>query len=426
MRRLIVPTLALAASGCNAYEMFRVSGFAQEDYSNDADILFVIDNSSSMQDEASALGVNFDTFIRELSANSGATNGLADAVDNYIRYMQNRSSVVDFQLAITTTDVGNTDPLRGFGALYGSTPLLDSRTPDVVTAFNQNLLCEATCFLDITALGSDPEFQCSDPPPPPGDALTNQYLDCLCGAESWQNQCGEGTEEPLEAIFMAMCRASENPPEECFENVNQFTEAHVGTNAGMLRENSTFIPVIITDEGDTSRRMSQGDGAPDEYERLFAKFNQRMAFAVIGPTPENCNTGGATSWGVERFQYFVDETGGRYFPIAEGSGEDCGVSDFATAMEQLGQLLSQLVDAFVLQSVPDVDTIRVYVDDRRVAAASETLESDGSITYSDGWTYASDQNAIRFHGAAVPDYNASVRIYYRPLEGMPRELPFQD
>ena len=41
-----------------------------------------------------------------------------------------------------------------------------------------------------------------------------------------------------------------------------------------------------------------------------------------------------------------------------------------------------------------------------------------------GWTYDSAQNAIVFWGPSIPDYNADVQIFYRPLDGKPRDLPF--
>jgi hypothetical protein len=120
----------------------------------------------------------------------------------------------------------------------------------------------------------------------------------------------------------------------------------------------------------------------------------------------------------------VDDTGGRFYPIAEESGADCVVTDFAAALEELGQLLSSLLEQFVLRGVPDVDTITVFVEGKEVVRASETVDDDGSITYGSGWSFVAETNAVKFHGDAVPDYNAPVRIYYLPLEGMPRELPF--
>ena len=104
--RILCAALTFLAlnSGCNQYELFRVAGYQQENYSNDAEILFVIDNSSSMQAESEELAIHFDTFIQFLTdpTQGGATyEGLDDAVDNYIRYVSERGRFLDFQLAIT-------------------------------------------------------------------------------------------------------------------------------------------------------------------------------------------------------------------------------------------------------------------------------------------------------------------------------------
>jgi len=71
-----------------------------------------------------------------------------------------------------------------------------------------------------------------------------------------------------------------------------------------------------------------------------------------------------------------------------------------------------------------IDTIEVFVNGDEVPLAVETVNDDGTSTFSDGWTYNAADNAVQFHGAAIPDYNAEVWIYYLPLIGMPRELPF--
>lgn len=413
----------LLGSGCNDYDLFRVSGFAQESFSNQADVLFVVDNSSSMQEEALATALNFDVFIRNLTeGESFGQDGLKDAVGNYIQYSLNKESVVDYQLGITSTDVA-----VSYGGLYGDPPLVNRGTSNLVTAFNKNLLCTKAAFLREGDIPSDPTYQCVENPEPANNEISQEYLDCLCGGPSWENTNTGGTEEHLEAIFMAMCRAVPEPPEECFDPIDQFTEADVGSNEGLLREGSTLIPIIVTDEGDTSRRMTTGDGDPNEYAELFAKFGHRMTFAVIGPTTDVCNSGSATTWGVERFQWFVDDTGGRYFNISEKDPDtgQCAITDFATAMEELGQLLNSLDDTFPLQGVPDVDSIRVFVNNKGVVKSTEEVDTAaGTVTYSSGWSYLPAENAIAFHGDAIPDYDADVRIYYLPLEGMPRELPF--
>ena len=93
---------------CNQYEYFNISGYEQANFSNDADILFVIDNSSSMKDESVALGENFNTFINTLTSEDGATEStedLDDAVDAFVSYVTERGKFIDYQLGITTTSV---------------------------------------------------------------------------------------------------------------------------------------------------------------------------------------------------------------------------------------------------------------------------------------------------------------------------------
>ena len=78
---------------CNQYEFFNVTGFEQATFSNDADILFVLDNSASMSQEASALGQNFNVFINKLANQSGSgagVEGLGDAVDDFVAYVTER------------------------------------------------------------------------------------------------------------------------------------------------------------------------------------------------------------------------------------------------------------------------------------------------------------------------------------------------
>ena len=107
---------------------------------------------------------------------------------------------------------------------------------------------------------------------------------------------------------------------------------------------------------------------------------------------------------------------------------ECEPSDFSVHLQDLGDLLNSLLNQFPLQSIPDPDTILVYVDNVEIAE-SECLEncevdSTGDPIWGDGWTYETGENAVYFHGTAVPDYNANVRIYYRPVSDLPRSLPF--
>ena len=122
MRRAFIP-LCLGLCACNQYAYFNVAGFEQAKITNDADILFVIDNSTSMREESTALALNFNAFIERLTSEDGAqqkTDDLNDAVDNFVTYVEDRGRFIDYQLGITTTtvdySVGQTDgvdPWRG-------------------------------------------------------------------------------------------------------------------------------------------------------------------------------------------------------------------------------------------------------------------------------------------------------------------------
>ena len=66
----------------------------------------------------------------------------------------------------------------------------------------------------------------------------------------------------------------------------------------------------------------------------------------------------------------------------------------------------------------------MYVDGVESYAGASTTDDAGDTTYQKGWYYDPSQNAVVFTDDVVPDYNQDVRIYYLPLEGKPRELPF--
>jgi hypothetical protein len=103
-----------------------------------------------------------------------------------------------------------------------------------------------------------------------------------------------------------------------------------------------------------------------------------MSFVAIAPTLTNdlevlCS-GTAQAWGVIRYRYFVEQTNGLFISIDDATpvptdigGTACGTADFGEALEQLGSLLQNLFNAFPLQSVPDEDTIVVFVDGEQVS-----------------------------------------------------------
>ena len=370
----------LPLAGCNGYEMFRVTGFEQATFSNDADILFVIDNSDSMQAEASALALNFNAFIDKLTSSEGSEvphATLGDAVANYLRETSGDSLFIDYQIGITTTsvqpnDANNLQP-GDEGTFVGDPFVIARGDPDARIEFQRNLLCGATCFSE-NDVPSNPDFVCDEAAPEADGEITSEYLDCLCGAGAWTGHCGSGNEMGLEGGLLAMCRAAPTPPEECYgydtpngsgTSPTIFDDSQVGTGAGFLRESANTILVIVTDEGDGSYRQATGDSDPEVYTNAFAEFDNPVRVAVIGPFYDGSDADcldGAQPWAVERYQNVVGTTLGTYIGITSSPADGCTASDFSENLDQIGDLLANLQTLFPLQTVPDVATIDVYID----------------------------------------------------------------
>jgi hypothetical protein len=307
MNRAIL--LMLLGTGCNQHEYFNIAGYVQADYSNDADVIFVIDNSQSMVDESASLALNFNAFIETLTSEEGAaqsTDGLSDAVDNAVDASQERGRYIDYQLGITTTTAkivggqsSGLEPGEG-GWLLGDPTIISKWDPDVEESFRRNLLCEAT-YWDDDEVPSDLSYECGDEP----DQITQEYLDCECGLGEWEGNAGSGDEEPLEAALLAMCRSVESPPDFCFEGdaEHSFTSADINSNntadRSMLRDEATTVIVIVGDEGDDSWRLPEGEEDPTVYTEAFAEFERPIRIVTIGPGYNDddgsfpCNSGGA-------------------------------------------------------------------------------------------------------------------------------------
>jgi hypothetical protein len=432
-------------AGCNSYEIFSLAGYEQASFSNDADVVFVIDNSNSMWQESAEMALNFNAFISYLTdPNAGGfeTEDLGDAVDNYVSFTTRRGAEIDFQLAITTTSVetkaGPTptlDPGEA-GTFIGDPAIVTADSPTAGQDFRQALLCEATCWSSSgkNEVPDDNSYVCGEPT----DEITTNYLNCPenCDVGGWDyDHCGAGSEEHLEAALEALCRSVDNPPAACFENLSALTKEDAHSNGDFVRPESTAVIVIVTDEGDSSRRLDAGESDPTEYLDAFGAFENRIKFAVIGPQYADgqlvCNSGGATDWGIERLQTVASATGGFYAPIAVPAPDaidanDCVLSDFSENLIELGELLNSLLSSFKLRSIPDESTIRAFVDGEEIPKAELLSGTAGasSALYGDGWSYDPSENAVTFWGTAIPDYNEAVRIIYLPLEGTPRDFPF--
>jgi len=395
-------------SGCNRYDLFVVQVGAQGGLSNKADVLFIVDDSDSMVEESVSMAENFAGFVARLAARdtNRPTDGLADAAEAYIGRIQDPAAYVDLQLGLTTTDT-----LVRRGALLGEPLGSDEGSAD---QFVELLLCEATCFADRRVAPDDDGYTC-DADDPDVSTVSRQSLDCLCGDDAWVGNCGTGNEMGLEAAYLAACRAVDDPPDACFEGRAALDPSDVGTAAGFLRPDATFIPVIVTDEGDNSVRMPNTEELPQIYADLFTELGVFHSWAVVGPALDGdfeAICPGPTSWGVLRYEYMTQGTGGLMVDIHDAA---CQPIDFGPALDRVGELIAGRLNAYPLDRRPVEGTLVVEVDRKVVDAAEPEGEGlFGEPKYGDGWSYDAEGNIVRLHGAAQPLPGVEVQITYLP------------
>lgn len=313
--------------GCNPYAEFKpdADGSATDE---EVSLLLVWDSSSSMASEA-------DGFAR-------GVGDLAEALRDGPRA----------HIAITTSTVGyqggsssEVDPGEA-GRIVG-TPI-DSATVGWQEQFLETLLCETAYWAD-TQVPSDPSFACDGGAAVP-DVVSVEYLDCLCGFGEWEaTPGGSGNEEPLEATLMALCRASDDPTTACDDPISPYAStSDLRTTNWPASLDAPLHVLIVSDEGDNSRRLVVGETEAGVYAEPLRELANAVTVSAIVPgiDPE---TGGVEcsselnpappTWALERMVWMAEATGGLHVPVVGETSDGCEQVDF-------GQALSRWVAGF--------------------------------------------------------------------------------
>lgn len=94
--------------------------------------------------------------------------------------------------------------------------------------------------------------------------------------------------------------------------------------------------LVISDEGDSSRRVSTGDPDPQACLDLFDQLGFHPTVSVIGPaydpaTGDGSCLDGAYPSSVERYQTVVEATGGQYLSLT--TPDTCAEVDLGTSIQ---------------------------------------------------------------------------------------------
>ena len=315
-----------------------------------------------------------------------------------------------------TDSVGNTGRLRGLGNSGDDT----SHPPTFLKPDTESLVPDFQALVDVGVYGATEEYGmwvvaeaiCASLDMPFDSDFDEGAGDLIydCHPE------GEGTENWNDtATLYEFCS--------CYPG-NLYDYNIDEADVRFMRDNSTLVVIIVSDEGDYTTNMGAAEwpwsieeceiGTPwpleiqdacsgnpqvlcenfcklDVFLEFFAAMDRRVVFAIIGPgaelkvdqqgnitTEAPCNAQNSSVQMMEFYLWAAELTGGLYAPIdvlVDGSEHECTDADFNQTLSDLGQLVMNLGRTWHLNRVPDLDTVMVYVNDEFVPPA-ECLPND--------------------------------------------------
>jgi hypothetical protein len=103
------------------------------------------------------------------------------------------------------------------------------------------------------------------------------------------------------------------------------------------------------------------------------------------------------------------DAGTRYLDAADATGgfvESICADDYTGLLTRVGLDVTGLADTFPLSRLPAAESLEVWVDDVRIPERE-----------TDGWTYSLGDNAVVFHGRAVPRAGMGIVVQYQKWIG---------
>lgn len=176
-----------------------------------------------------------------------------------------------------------------------------------------------------------------------------------------------------------------------------------GYNAGFLRQNALLVVIFLSNEDD------QSSGSASDYASWLDSVRPPLEvsgerswlthFMGVTSGDASCKT---SQWD----QAGYSEVGSKYIALANESGgavEPICDADFRRALTNVKARILEIMTEYKLDRVPNLSTLTIYVNGVKIAQNADN-----------GWTYHSDTNSVRFHGTAVPNAEATIRIDYDP------------
>lgn len=316
------------------------------------DMVWVIDNSGSMQTSQNNLRANFPAFISQFNSlgldykivvtTSDAYLALPEMIDIYNYYRRTSLYGSMFESKHATEKARFKD---GYGSNHSGVFELLPTTPDLINVFSIN---------------------------------------------ATQGIYGYGDERPLQSMKTAL---------------------ESSLNTGFLRDGSHLAVMLLTDEDDFSHNTTDFlDGqytnsrlhtVSSYYDFLSAytgstEAKQNFSVHSISINTQDCLTSLNNSFTerkiARRVQELVDLAGGIKADL-------CG--NFADELQTISNKIIQLSTQFYLSRVPIVETLKVFV-------------SGTELPTPQGWIYDADSNSIVFKAGYTPPQGAAINVTFDP------------
>lgn len=180
-----------------------------------------------------------------------------------------------------------------------------------------------------------------------------------------------------------------------------------GEGQHFLRSDALLVILYISNENDQSDEL---DLAGTDKTKVYSSFLDQLKptwsngqrswiFNYIGiiSQGEPCTSGDFTGFKeVGTYQIeMAQKSNGRIESICQPT--------FASAISNIKARMFEYLTDYKLSQVPDVNSIRVYVNQQLIPMDTTT-----------GWSYISELNVVRFHGSSVPKADDDIRVEFLP------------
>lgn len=360
--------IALASAGCGKGSSFSLlddqDSFKQSDgtVSSKVDILWVIDNSGSMETSQNNVSSNLNSFIQDFSSKN-----------------------LDFKMAVTTTDAyrveynNNTNCSRfRDGIRNSSCNAISGRTYSGVHVMDSLLSNLQQVFLINVSLT---------------DGANNIYGS---GDERVFQSIRATLNENLNAgflrpdSFLSIIIVSDE--EDFSQNSSSLNESYSNPGLHTVQSYVDYLDVLTTSTSTNRRYNVNAMAIFDETCRqsLNTTFSGRKIGLRYGQLIDSVNTAHPTL-----------ETQGLKTSL-------CG--NFAEDLNKIASNILTLANKFSLKRLPIPETINVIVNGLTIPSQSANPLNDG------GWVYEVSTNSVLFIGNKyIPPSGSTIRVTYDPL-----------